>query len=60
MCQVAQQLILMLSTVPCTDTGQQALQKAIFPVRSLESEKKILDKFCYSYGPDAEDVEMLK
>ena len=49
----------MLSIAACIQASK-LYKKTIFPVRSPESERKILDKFRNGYGPDAEEIEMFK
>ena len=49
----------MFSTVPCILHASKFYKKAIVPARSPDNEK-ILDKFYYGYGPNAEDVMMFK
>ena len=49
----------MFSTAPCILHASKFYKKAIVPARSPDNEEKILDKFYYDYGPNA-DVMMFK
>ena len=49
----------MFSTTPYILHASKFYKKAIVPVQCPDNEK-ILDKFYYGYGPNAEDIMMFK